>query len=238
MLKKETLKYIVKYINGDGYEKPIYMSGPNLIDFFSKYGFEDEYGKGFPSRADYTHGNLIELNKDRNKILKIIREILDKRRFIGNNEVFDLFFREMNIVLAAEGIVLTEEITGVSLSFNDSINNGSVTSITSGIEDIILEELEKCQYLVWIAVAWITNPKIISKLKELKQKGVDVSIIVTNSSDNDLIERELNAIKMSSFSKYENTMHHKFAIFDLKKAISGSYNWTKKLTTIMKTFKS
>lgn len=60
-LSDKSIEALEELIDGDGDLTP-YKSGPELVDFFEDYGFEDEYGQGFPSRWYYTQENLIKLN--------------------------------------------------------------------------------------------------------------------------------------------------------------------------------
>ncbi|SFB43271.1 hypothetical protein [Clostridium frigidicarnis] len=48
-LRNITYKKLGKILCGDEGPAP-YLSGPNLIEFFGELGFEDVYGKGFPTR--------------------------------------------------------------------------------------------------------------------------------------------------------------------------------------------
>jgi len=64
-ISEKITKPLGQLIAGDTGIAP-YMSGPNLVDFYNEYGFDDEYGQGFPSRwindLFLTHGSLICTN--------------------------------------------------------------------------------------------------------------------------------------------------------------------------------
>ena len=115
-----------------------------------------------------------------------------------------------------------------------SIENGDHLKLEAKFENIqqrIIEEIDKAEFLIWIAVAWFTDKKIARTLYKKKKQGVDIKIIViddkiNNNAGKDFYQYfEVNKI---SPNKYENIMHNKFCMIDLKKVIHGSYNWSVK----------
>jgi len=66
-------------IDQEGYP---YRSGPELIKFFSPYGYSESYGSGFPSRTRYTEEKLQDLNGSE-KMKEIIREALHPQHFLS-----------------------------------------------------------------------------------------------------------------------------------------------------------
>jgi len=101
------------------------------------------------------------------------------------------------------------------------------------IESQIIENIKNAKYLIWIAVAWFTNPKIFEALRLKKQNGLNIRIIVNNDSinfrENGLKFGEIAEVKkVSKKGRYENMMHNKFCVIDLETVIHGSYNWSKK----------
>ena len=114
-----------------------------------------------------------------------------------------------------------------------SIENGDHLKLEAKFENIqqrIIEEIDKAEFLIWIAVAWFTDRKIALKLHEKKEQGINIEIIVIDDEINnkvaDKIYKYFNVNKVSPVGKYKNIMHHKFCIIDLKKVIHGSYNWS------------
>lgn len=59
-----------------------YQSGPQLIHFFNKHGYNDTYESGFPTRWVYAQQKLREM-KGSPKLREIIEEIVDPRRLHG-----------------------------------------------------------------------------------------------------------------------------------------------------------
>ena len=74
--------------------------------------------------------------------------------------------------------------------------------------------------------------EIARELFKKQMEGVDVQIIINDDKINSNLigktEPYLKIYKIPSTTSYDKLMHHKFCIFDLKKVIHGSYNWTNK----------
>ena len=100
-----------------------------------------------------------------------------------------------------------------------------------GIEQQILDELEKANAMIDVCVAWFTNPKLRAKLVEKANEGVKVRVLVFDDYTNvhhgvdlanipNLEYRRINADKKSGI------MHQKFCVVDNNDVIIGSYNWS------------
>jgi phosphatidylserine/phosphatidylglycerophosphate/cardiolipin synthase-like enzyme len=65
-----------------------------------------------------------------------------------------------------------------------------------------------------------------------KQEGINVRIVVLDDEINTKYgfeyEKYFEAKRVPKSGQYENIMHHKFCVIDLKTVIHGSYNWTTK----------
>lgn len=97
-------------------------------------------------------------------------------------------------------------------------------NIQSKISDRISESKETIQ----VAVAWFTNKELLSYLTEKAVNGVKVQILISD----DVINKRLNFTKFNDaggelqISAGERFLHEKFGVFDGKKVITGTYNWT------------
>jgi phosphatidylserine/phosphatidylglycerophosphate/cardiolipin synthase-like enzyme len=100
------------------------------------------------------------------------------------------------------------------------------------IQKNIIEQLKLAKFTVWVAVAWFTDRVLFDCLMANKQQGVNVQLIIVDDEINENsglnYEKEFETYRIKKVGNYENLMHHKFCIIDLKKVISGSYNWTNK----------
>jgi len=86
-VSENILKAINTILVGDRHNEGLgfYRSGPMLVDFFNKLGFEDSYGQGFPSRNYYSFENLKVLNK-KGKINLVIKNMFDPLDYIEAGE--------------------------------------------------------------------------------------------------------------------------------------------------------
>ncbi len=101
--------------------------------------------------------------------------------------------------------------------------------------------IDSAQESIFIAVYWLTDPSLIKKLIEVRKKGIDVQIVVDESTFNfmqmDSISLFINKlinndIKLLIFpskvvKEIQGIMHNKFIIVDLKIVWTGSGNFTK-----------
>lgn len=98
------------------------------------------------------------------------------------------------------------------------------------ISETIQSEILNCKESILIAVAWFTNKELLGLLIDKVKSGLDVKIIISD----DIVNKRLNTSeyikvggKLTVISSIGNKfLHDKFAIFDRKTVISGSYNWT------------
>lgn len=99
----------------------------------------------------------------------------------------------------------------------------------SNIKNEILAQLKKATQDIKVAVAWFTDEDIIRTLKQRVEKGVAVSVVLSDSKEN-----FRNIAKWKEYLKYggklhiatPNFLHHKFCVIDGITIINGSYNWT------------
>lgn len=102
------------------------------------------------------------------------------------------------------------------------------------LESKIIENLSDAKSEICIAVAWLTSDNLIKKLQELKDKGINIKILVTKDKFNIYKQGKLvnasNSFKIVNIpkgtSKYKNDMHNKYCVIDNKKVVDGSYNWS------------
>lgn len=90
-----TLNALVTVISGGPYTNKgaagpygPYRSGPEILDFFRPFGYNEEYGSGFGSRQPHTKDKLLSLNGTP-RIKQVIEAAVDPRHFIELDEVSD-----------------------------------------------------------------------------------------------------------------------------------------------------
>ncbi|MEW9181537.1 phospholipase D-like domain-containing protein [Bacillus mycoides] len=229
-LDKFALTQLVPVIN----EKYLRRSGPQLIALFSDYGFRDVYGKGFPSRKDYTLSRLEKINNT--KQLEYLTNFLVNSRSYIHSDVnvenvktdveniirhcnYKFILNESNeYVVTGTGLIQEEKIK-VEVTFEDIQHN-------------ILTQINNAQFLIWVSVAWFTDSVLYEALKRKATEGINVQLIINNDSINQNtsfnFESHFETYRKDHFGYYQNIFHEKFCIIDLKTVINGSYNWTRK----------
>ncbi len=221
------------FVNGDN-QISTYRKGKDLVYLFNKYGnyreiYDDNEGLPFigkkngqrPSRKEFTIHHMKELN-GKPELRTIIETIINESP--SPKECAN----EIEKIIKNDGYSISKDlgsycIIGGKIEHKvPIINNAKFNKI----QNDIISTLANAQVSVWIAVAWITNNTIISKLQELHDKGVEIKIILTDDYTN---KRYFPNVNMPVFEKKGNgggKMHHKFCVIDNQIVIHGSYNWS------------
>ena len=90
--------------------------------------------------------------------------------------------------------------------------------------------LNRTQESVDICVFTITDDRISDSIIETRERGVEVRIISDNDKSADFgsdIKRFERVGVHVVIDQSDHHMHHKFAIFDRRITLTGSYNWTR-----------
>jgi len=227
-----------EYVSGDNILMP-YLSGPNILKLFNTVGFKDIYnhgsGGGMPenvSRNKYVFDKLLEVNGT-NGLKVILEHIANPRHFAINPKLdMNVAVQSINQIIIQDGYRY-ELLDGIYKIIGADIPDEIVVEIHfEEIKNQIIEELKKAKFLIWVAVAWVTDKELLRILYERKKEGLNVQIIVIDDEINQKYgieyEKYFEAYRKKPEGKYQNIMHHKFCIIDLKTVIHGSYNWTTK----------
>jgi phosphatidylserine/phosphatidylglycerophosphate/cardiolipin synthase-like enzyme len=104
----------------------------------------------------------------------------------------------------------------------------------------IIDQLEEAEHTIKIAMAWFTNQTIFHVVLNKAASGVKIELAVSDSESNFRFGSSLDfqALQRKGMKVYVinseggwRFMHHKFAIIDNKKVITGSYNWSSSAQT-------
>ena len=52
------------------------------------------------------------------------------------------------------------------------------------IQHQIIDEIKAAKYLIWIAMAWFTDPAIFNELKKKKRQGLNIQIVIDDNDKN------------------------------------------------------
>lgn len=90
--------------------------------------------------------------------------------------------------------------------------------------------LNSAKHSIDICVFTITDNRIAGPIQEAHQRGVHVRVITDNDKANDRgsdADRLAHAGIEVRVDRTEHHMHHKYALFDGNRLLTGSYNWTR-----------
>lgn len=94
----------------------------------------------------------------------------------------------------------------------------------------ILNQISTAANSIDICVFTISDNEIRDKIEYALLKGIKVRILTDNEKTMDLGSDIEYLFRKGAAIKVDNTahhMHHKFAVFDKKTLLTGSYNWTR-----------
>jgi len=120
-----------------------YKTGYELVRFFNKFGFNDEYGQGFPSRWYYAEQKIKTLNGTK-KLQNLLESYFNPINFIDNEFDLSIIVELLNKYLEYDGykIIIKEKNCKVVECENGLIeveNEGKI-----GYE-FAKEQIKKCQ---------------------------------------------------------------------------------------------
>ncbi|RSK25288.1 phospholipase D-like domain-containing protein [Hymenobacter metallilatus] len=101
-----------------------------------------------------------------------------------------------------------------------------------GIKEVLIQEIERAEFILYVAVAWITDYDLIYLLIKKLKSGVQVEIIVNCDYQFAKVKSRFNEFLLhgGKLFLYENKgqsiMHNKFCVIDLNTTINGSFNWS------------
>jgi mitochondrial cardiolipin hydrolase len=96
--------------------------------------------------------------------------------------------------------------------------------------EAIITAIEEAKKTMKICVFTISDDRISEAILRAHQRGLQIRIITDNNKLHDIGSdiRELAAKGLEvRIDKTRSHMHHKFAIFDETRVLTGSYNWTR-----------
>ena len=101
--------------------------------------------------------------------------------------------------------------------------------------DAILREFERVKERADVCVFTITDDRIRDAMLRAKRRGVTLRVITDGDksydegSDVSALERAGVPVRAD---RTEAHMHHKFAVFDGRRLLTGSYNWTRSAANV------
>ncbi len=167
---------------------------------------------------------------DRKKWNKLFA--LNNEMPFSKSEVTSLFFKKIEedeIDFDNKSIVKTFE-------YLDNVYNSLCEDIVcfspgNSCRDLIIEQIKSSSSLIEICVFTISDDLITDALIEAKELfDLDIRIITDDEKSYDK-GSDIKYLESKGFEiRYDDVrhhMHHKFAVFDTNRVLTGSYNWTR-----------
>ena len=106
-VSERTIKSLAQIITGDnGLSR--YRSGSRLVELFNRYGANDVYRKGFPSRWQYAEEKLHNINGSY-ELTSVICEVLDPREFLDTEFSIEKAYEYINQYLKYDDLEIVNE---------------------------------------------------------------------------------------------------------------------------------
>lgn len=192
------------------------------------------YRKNDVMRSAYPGDLLVIAKKDDKNIVILIAQKDSK----AENEVFEI----LNIPKPEEKVSFWKKLTDKTEKENLKTINETAPSptisnkkwmqiyFTPGLdcENNIIAEINKAKKID-IAVYSITNQNIVDAIINAKERGAKIKVItdrLQSKGKRSLIDEIKNAGIPVVINSGHKIMHNKFAVFDDKSIVTGSYNWT------------
>jgi len=185
---------------------------------------------------DRTFDDRIFSKEERTAVKELLQTSnIDKQKadFL-RHKIFEIARRELYSSNNIEIIDWLEQanklILGSQISSNEKARNDVFFSPGNDCLNAIIGEIEVANKSIEICVFTISDNRISNKLVEAHKRSKIIKIISDNDktldagSDIEFLARQGIEVKIDRTAYH---MHHKFAIFDKRIVITGSYNWTK-----------
>jgi hypothetical protein len=232
-----TLDRLKTRIIGDEGPFP-YLNGTGILKLFNEVGFKDIYdfkNRGMPgslSRKNYAFEKMKEINGTA-QLQKLIEIIASKVHFLSSPQMFEDAISELNTILAEDNFELVDVGKGsYKISGAVAPEQAVVAAHFEENRTKIIEEIRKAKFLIWVAVAWLTDKELLTELRKKKEEGLNIQIVTQDDNINaglkESVLKVFEAYYKAPKGIYKNLMHHKFCIIDLRTVVHGSYNWTVK----------
>ncbi|UFJ41242.1 abortive infection family protein [Brevibacillus humidisoli] len=148
-VSERTIQAIGQIVTGDN-GISFYRSGPELVRFFNELGFDDTYGKGFPSRWYYAEQNIRSINGTVS-LVQLLELQLDPRQYIGREDMLEAIVTHLNNYLKFDGYELVKVID----FYKVKEIKGSIVELEVRSQELveinqlfIVEQIQKCDHKI------------------------------------------------------------------------------------------
>ncbi len=171
---------------------------------------------------------------ERKRIAQLVADkgLDDNARAFWRSRVFSLAERELESEEARAVLSWVEEAVKALIVREPEAKKELKAYFSPGTacREAIQRQLRTCQKTADICVFTITDNHVSREILEAHQRGVIVRIISDDDKSldrgSDLRKLEAEGVQVRTDAS-EHHMHHKFAVFDRRIVLTGSYNWTR-----------
>lgn len=234
-LTEYTLDFLKEYVSGDSGLTPR-LTGQKILELFNSVGFNDSYSQGMPdhlSRNQYVLDRLKKINGSKH-LQTVLEMIFSPRHFLLNEDLdIETAVERINKIISTEGYYFVKKNEQYVISSKDMYPEEKSSEIFfEELRQLLITEVSKAKYIIWVAVAWFTDKELYELLYRKRLEGLSIQVLILDDEINNKsglsFGKDFFVLKVKKTEFYENIMHHKFCIVDLKTVIHGSYNWTNK----------
>jgi phosphatidylserine/phosphatidylglycerophosphate/cardiolipin synthase-like enzyme len=184
----------------------------------------------------------IKISFEDNFLLKAEKKVIkaklselkpDKRDAdILRSEIFKMAQEKINPANFNEVLKWVEDLNKVILSTQQADDLTERIYFSPGEECLsaIISQINRASQLIKVCLFTISDNRISKALISKHKQGVSIKVITDNDKifdkGSDVEELAKSGIPVV-VDVTDNHMHHKFAIFDNKTCLTGSYNWTR-----------
>ena len=146
---------------------------------------------------------------------------------------FQLAGKEIDPVTSSQVLEWLHDVTRVlrkSAPAKETVRSEALFSPADDCWQKIASMLKSARRSIDICVFTITDNRIANEIEAAHKRGVKVRIVTDNDKANDRGSDAERLARSGIEVRVDRTsyhMHHKFAIFDGKRLLTGSYNWTR-----------
>ena len=98
-------------------------------------------------------------------------------------------------------------------------------SSEENLESVVLLWIDKAESSIKIAMYSLRSDKILEALIKAKERGVQLEIYLDEDNSKKSTRKFLARHEIPFTLEDRRKLHHKFAVFDEKTLLVGSYNW-------------
>lgn len=173
-------------------------------------------------------------SEEKSSLLKIFQVLTEEQRSYARNQAFKIVRESLGDAPTPLALKWLERIIKtIDLSLPAVAETSSYFSPGNDCRDTIIDNIKRCSHSLDVCVFTISDNYIRDALLDVYKRGVAVRIISDNDKANDRgsdIDYLIESGVPVRIDRTSHHMHHKFAIFDDKTLLTGSFNWTRSAT--------